>query len=365
MTRGASTRGSSSRTPLARSPSWRGEGRGKGVSFGLFALLLALILPAAAETAATGDPLAEVDGEAITAGEVENALGAPLRRLEEQIYALKRQALEALIAERLLAREAAERGITVRALLDAEVTAKAGPVSEQEIDAAYQAQEAQLKGNEAGLREQIRNRLLSQRLAAARRAFLESLRARSQVVIHLKAPPVFRVDVNVDGAPVKGPATAPVTLVEFSDFHCPFCKRVQPTLEKLLARYGERVQLVYRDFPIDQLHPQARKAHEAARCAHDQGKFWAYHDRLFANAPKASPEDLRAYAREVGLDMTVFERCLTSGTHQAAVQRDEDEGIRAGVTGTPAFFINGRLLSGAQPLESFVRLIEEELARVR
>jgi protein-disulfide isomerase len=236
------------------------------------------------------------------------------------------------------------------------------PVSEQEVEAAYRALKDQLRGDEATKRELIRTQLPGEKLAARRRAFLESLRAQAQVVVHLKAPPVFRVDVSTDGAPSRGPATAPVTVVEFQDFHCPFCKRVQPTLDQLVARYGERIRLVYRDFPIDQLHPQAHKAHEAARCAHVQGKFWPYHDLLYAKAPKAGPEELTTYARQAGLDVGAFERCLTSGSQRAAVQKDVDEGVRAGVTGTPAFFINGRLLSGAQPLESFVRLIDEELA---
>ncbi len=331
----------------------------------IFLLLLALTLPAGAATPAKSEPLAEVDGEAITAAEVEQAIGAPLRNLEEQIYTLKRQKLEALIADRLLAREAAKRGLTVQALLDAEVTAKVGLVTEQEIETFYQANKAKLKGEEATVREQIRGYLQNQKLAAQREALVQSLRAQAKIVVHLKAPPVFRAEVSADGAPFKGAATAPVTLVEFTDFHCPFCKQVQPTLAQLLAKYDGKVKLVYRDFPIDQLHPQARRAHEAARCANDQGRFWPYHDRLYANAPKGSPEDLRAYAREVGLDLPAFEQCFSSGKYQAAVQKDEDEGIRAGVTGTPAFFINGRLLSGAQPLEAFARLIDEELARAR
>jgi protein-disulfide isomerase len=129
----------------------------------------------------------------------------------------------------------------------------------------------------------------------------------------------------------------------------------------VLERYPDKVKLVYRDFPLDRLHPQARPAAEAARCADDQGKFWDYHDVLYANTPRAAPDDLRRYAQQVGLDITKFEQCVTSGVHKAAVQRDIDEGSRLGVTGTPAFFINGRPLEGAQPLETFVRLIEEEL----
>jgi protein-disulfide isomerase len=137
---------------------------------------------------------------------------------------------------------------------------------------------------------------------------------------------------------------------------------VQATLKQLLERYPGKVKLVYRDFPLDSLHPLARRASEAARCANDQRKFWEYHDAVFSHFPQASPEDLKTYADEVGLDVAKFESCLSDGVHKAAVQRDIDEGTRLGVTGTPAFFINGRLLSGAQPLEAFVKVIEEELA---
>ncbi len=338
--------------------------RGRGPVGLVLALLLALVLPAAAQTS-TNAPVAEVDGEAITAVEVEKAIGAPLNRLEQQIYELKRQRLDALITERLLAREAAKRGVSVQVLLDAEVAGKADGVTDQEIETAYQAQKAHVKGDEATVRAQIEAELKSQKLAARRQVFLRSLRSETRVIVNLQAPPIFRADVSTDGAPSKGSGTAPVTIVEFQDFHCPFCERVQPTLAQLVGRYGERIKLVYRDFPIDQLHPQARKAHEAARCAGGQGKFWRYHDVLFAKPKKSSPDDLKTYARDAGLDMNVFERCVNNATYRAAVQSDIEEGIRLGVTGTPTFFINGRLLSGAQPVERFVSLIEEELTRAR
>jgi protein-disulfide isomerase len=329
------------------------------------ALVMAPGVLGAAQAPAASAPLAEVDGERITAEEVEKAIAAQLSKLEEQIYDLKRQQVEALITERLLAREAAKRGVTIQALLDAEVTTQVALVTEQEIETFYQANKARLKGDEATVREQIRAHLQKQKLAAQRGTFVQSLRSQASVVVHLQAPAVFRAEVSVDGALFKGPATAPVPIVAFSDFHCPFCKRVLPTLGQLESQYGDKVKLVFRDYPLDNLHPAARKAHEAARCAHDQGQFWAYHDLLFANAPKASPEQLTTYAQAVGLDVAAFEQCVSSGTYQATVQRDIEEGTRVGVTGTPAFFINGRLVSGAQPLESFVRVIEEELARAQ
>jgi protein-disulfide isomerase len=171
-----------------------------------------------------------------------------------------------------------------------------------------------------------------------------------------------RVEISTQGAPVRGPAAAPVTLVEFSDFQCPFCKQSQATLKQLLAQYAGKVKLVYRDFPLDQLHPQARDAAEAARCANDQGKFWEYHDLLFAQSPEAGSGSLRRYAAQAGLDPVTFDRCLSSGIHREAVQRDVEEGTRLGITGTPAFFINGRPVLGAQQIEAFTRVIEEELA---
>jgi protein-disulfide isomerase len=312
---------------------------------------------------AAGDVLAEVDGIAITSEDVEKSLGAQLSKLEEQIYNLKRQRMEALINERLLANEAAKRGISVPALLDAEVTSKIGLVTEQEVEKTYQQNKAQLKGEESTVRDQIRGALQRNRLAAKREEFLSSLRSRASVVVNLKPPPVFRVSLSADGGPFKGPANAPVTIVEFSDFHCPFCRRVVPTLDQLANKYGNKIRLVFRDFPIESLHPGATKAHEAARCADEQGKFWAYHDKLFAGPPKSSPEIFKSLAVELGLDANNFANCVDSGKYSAAIKKDVEEGTRLGVTGTPAFFINGRMISGAQPLETFTRIIDDELSR--
>ena len=324
-------------------------------------LLLGLGMSSAAQAAS--EPLAEVDGVAITSEEVEKPLASQLSKLEEQIYNLKRQKLDALINEKLLGKEAAKRKLTVPALLDAEVTAKVSLVTEQEIEKFYQENKAQIKGEQTEVREKIRSYLQNQKLAAKREEFLRSLRGQAKVVVNLKPPPIQRIEVSIQGAPFKGGEKAPVTIVEFSDFHCPFCKRVVPTLAQLESKYGDKVKLVFRDFPIDSLHPGASKAHEAARCANEQGKFWAYHDKLFTNPPKSSPEIFKGFAKEVGLEPVAFETCLGSGKHQAAIKKDVEEGQRLGETGTPAFFINGRLLSGAQPLEAFARVIDEELAR--
>jgi len=329
----------------------------------LWILLLLIGLGFSPKAQAADEPLAVVDGVAISSEEVEKSLAGQLSKLEEQIYNLKRQKLDALINEKLLAKEALKRKLTVPALLDAEVTSKVGLVTEQEIEKFYQENKAQIQGEQAQVREQIRAHLQNQKLTAKREEFLRSLRRQAKVVVNLKPPPIQRVEVSVQGAPVKGSDKAPVTIVEFSDFHCPFCKRVVSTLAQLESKYGDKVKLVFRDFPIESLHPGASKAHEAARCAEEQGKFWAYHDKLFAGPASSSPELFNRFAKEVGLEAAAFETCLSSGKHQAAIKKDIEEGQRLGVAGTPAFFINGRLFTGAQPLEAFARVIDEELAR--
>ena len=338
----------------------------------VFVLLMSLRLiepaPAAQKSAAdpqaTPEAVAEVDGVPITNEQVEKALGLNLSKLQEQIYSMKRQALDALVSERVLANEAARRKITVTALIDAEVTSKVGLVTEGEIDKYYEANKAQFKGSLEQSREQIRTGLQNQKIQAQRNTFIQALKAKANVVVRLPAPAVQRVDVTIAGAPSKGPPNAPVTLVEFSDFHCPFCKQIEDnnTLTQLLSKYGDQLKMVWIDYPIDQLHPQARKAHEAARCAGDQGKFWEYHKVLYTGGPKTG-DQLKTVAQQVGLDMASFDACVTSNKHQATVQKDVDQGKRLAVTGTPTFFVNGRPLVGAQPLDAFIRVIDDEVAR--
>ena len=306
--------------------------------------------------------LAEVNGKEIAAEEIESALAVQLAQLEEQAYQLKRQQLDVLISERLLKQEAERRAMSLQALVDLEVTARAGTVNDKDIEAFYLANQSQIGGQlEANLKERIRSYLQNQRINARRDEYIQSLRAKAKIAVYLPLPGI-RIKAGIEGAPFKGSADAPVTIIEFSDFHCPFCSKVQSTLAQVLARYGDKVKLVYRHYPIDQLHPQARRAAEAAACANEQGKFWPYHDKLYAAGADASPGKLKSLAQLAGLDLQSFDQCLSGGKHRQAIQKDIDEAMRLGINGTPAFIINGRWLSGAHPLETFVRVIEEELA---
>jgi protein-disulfide isomerase len=176
---------------------------------------------------------------------------------------------------------------------------------------------------------------------------------------------VYRVPI--DGAPARGPADALVTIVAFSDFQCPFCSRVTPTLERILTEYGDDVRLVFRNNPLP-FHVHAQPAAEAALEAYAQrgdDAFWQMHDLLFANQTTLEREDLERFAGEVHLDMQRFRRALDQHTHAGAITADQDLARQLGATGTPSFFINGRNLRGAQPFESFQALIDTELAAAR
>ena len=306
--------------------------------------------------------VARVDGEAITAAELDRHLGVEADRLFQQLHEMRRSRLDSLIADRLVAREASKRGVSVDELMRTEVLSKVAPVTDAEVDGFYETNRARLP-DQPNIKDQIRAFLGSQRLNARQEEFIGSLRAAAKVSVSLDEPPLIRHSVSSEGAAARGPANAPVTIVEFSDFHCPFCRRVQPTLRDVLARYPNQVRLVYRDLPLDSLHPQARRSARAARCAGDQGKFWEYHDALYEGPSDASDATLQAAAAKVGLDASTFSSCLASEKHAEAVERDVEEATRLGAQGTPAFFVNGRFLNGAQPLEAFVDIIEDELRR--
>lgn len=175
------------------------------------------------------------------------------------------------------------------------------------------------------------------------------------------APPTgSKVEVSVDDDPSIGPEDAPVTIVEFSDFECPYCGKVVPTVKQILKEYEGKVRLVFRDFPLG-FHQNAQKAAEAAECADDQDKFWEYHYKLFENQKALDVSSLKQYAKDLGLDSSEFNTCLDSGKHEEEVKKDMAEGQSYGVSGTPAFFINGIKVSGAQPFGNFASIIDSEL----
>ena len=198
---------------------------------------------------------------------------------------------------------------------------------------------------------------------AAAAAQAQPAQAPAQAPAQQPTAPAPRLDaVSIDDDPILGDTDAPIVIVEFSDFECPFCARFrQQTFDQIIEQYGDDVQIVFRDFPLSQIHPRAQQSAEASECADDQGAYWEYHDVLFANQHALDTDSLIGYAEELGLDVEEFTECVESGKYTDEVLADYNEGLTYGVTGTPTFFINGVRLVGAQPFEAFQQIIEEEL----
>jgi protein-disulfide isomerase len=332
--------------------------------FAPISLLLAAILVSACQKV-DGAKIAEVNDRAILASDLQKYAGRELSAQRDNLYKLEKQKLEEYITAFLLTQEAKKRRVSVEAVLDQEVNSKILPVGDDEIGVFYKLNKARIAVDLDKAREQIRGYLHNQKIQAQKALFLKSLRSNAKVVTYLKPPPIFRAELSIAGEPFKGSEKARVTIVKFEDFHCPFCKQAQPTFNELLSRYNGQVRLVHKDLPLESLHPQARQAAEAARCAYEQGKFWEYHDKLYANSPKASADDLKSYGKEVGLNVDSFDRCFASGKYKAVVQKDLNEGAQLGLTGTPTFFINGREISGNLPLKAFEAIIDEELVTAK
>jgi protein-disulfide isomerase len=312
--------------------------------------------------AAGGSEVVAVVGDTqITMDEVDEK-GRQIRlQTYVELHNVREQAFQTLLAEALLEKEAASQGVDSEALIEKEIGAKIQPVTEEEMKAFYDQNSAQMQGQPYdALKERIRQYLTNQKQVEARSNFIDALETKYQAKVSFEP---MRMDVAVaDEDPKKGPTSAPIQIVTFSEFQCPYCQRVTPTLDRVVDTYGDQVQIVFRDFPLP-MHPQAHQAAQAAQCANAQGKFWQYHDKLFENQRALAPDNLKQYAQELGLDAGKFGTCLDSGEFQAEVDEDHVEGQRLGVTGTPAFFINGRFLNGAQPFEAFQQIIEDELDR--
>jgi protein-disulfide isomerase len=319
--------------------------------------LNALILLALMPIAAGAEELAIVGKQAISRAEVEEAVEDQLDELEAQRYEILRGGIDHLVARSLIEQEAASRGTTAEALQKTEIIDKAGEPTEAEIQKLYDDNRAQMEGQTLDqVKGQIVQYLKQGRMQTRAQALIAELKKKYPTKIMLRPK---TVEVGVGSRPLRGGDTAPVTIVEFSDYECGFCKRSEPTVKKVLELYGDKVRLAYRDFPLP-LHANARPASEAAHCAADQGEFWKYHDELMA-ASDLSVDTFKTIAKKTGLDEKKFEDCLAAERFDTKIDEDMAAGEAAGVTGTPAFFINGRMLEGAQPLEKFQEVIDEEL----
>ena len=299
--------------------------------------------------------VAMIGKDAITMADLDKAAG-------REIFELRERTLDNMISERVVKAVAAKSGMSEDDFLKKQVEAKVPTVSVEEAKKFFEENKARLPPQLASqefdaVKDTIVQGVTSQRRREAMGSIIEDIKSQAGVKVMLHAP---KVQVAADG-PAKGPKTAKVTIVEFSDFQCPYCSRGKKVMEEVVAKYGDKVRLVFRDFPLD-FHDKAQKAAEAGQCANDQGKFWAMHDWMFDNQQTLDIPALKGAAKTMGMDSTAFDSCLDSGKHAALIKKNTKDGQEAGVRGTPAFFVNGVFLSGALPFEKFKTEIDRALA---
>jgi protein-disulfide isomerase len=337
-----------------------------------FFLILAAV---ACGKSKSNETLARIGQEAITAEQVNKEAAKRIEDVEERfraaqndhetgLYQARIGAIESIVNEKIFTEMGKEMGISAEQAREKkyqEFVDKIPQPTEEEQRAFY-AQMQQQQNGQLEPFEKIQDRVIQyvrqQKAGPAAQAWYEDYKKQKGFKLLIEP---LRKDVEAKG-PSKGNPKAKVTIVEFSDFECPYCSRAEPTVAQVLSDYGDKVRLVYRDFPLE-FHQHAQKASEAAHCADEQGKYWDMHGRLFEAQQQLDVESLKKHARELKLDGAKFDKCLDSGAMEGVVKANFKAGRQAGVNATPAFFINGRMLSGAVPVDEFKKIIDDELTR--
>jgi protein-disulfide isomerase len=308
----------------------------------------------------------KIAGKNVTVGEIDAWIkdqlfkqttrgGNPLKT-----YEVRNRALEQMASEQALDAEAAKSGKDRDTLLKEEVEKRAA-VSDEDVQKYYDDNKERFRSMPfEKVAPAVKRQLLAQKQVAAMQEYVGALRQSLGYQNDL-APPRFEIAIGT--SPSQGPGDAPITLVEFSDYECPFCKSAEPIVKQVKERYPTQLRFVTKNFPLD-AHPKAKPAAEAAVCAAEQGKFWEYHDLLFDKAPQIDAPQLGTYAEQAGLDKAKFDECLAAHRGEPVVKADLEEGQKAGVSGTPAFFVNGVPLAGGRSLNDFAKAIDTELARL-
>ena len=305
--------------------------------------------------------LATVKGEPITSGDIEDSLKALVFDIQEQVYKLRKDELDLTINDTLLTQEAGRRKITTTALLDMEV--KPAAVTDAQAQTFFNENKERISGDFTESKDAIKRYLEQIEVRRAEGAFVEKLRAAASIQVFLTTPesPVF--SISTTNQPSLGKDNAPVTIIAFTDYQCPSCASMHPSLERVVKEYGDKVRLVARDFPLTQ-HAEAFKAAEAAEAAREQGKYWEYIQVLLKNQSLLTVDKLKGYATEVGLDRTRFDSALDTGKFKESVQLDIDDGIRLGLKGTPTLFVNGRRVS-VKSYEDLKALVDAALKNTK
>jgi len=310
--------------------------------------------------------VARWNGGQVTYGELHEKIASDLIRLEidylTQRYQKEGQTLEIMVTERLLEEEAKARGLAdIEALLTTEIKDKVPDPPEADLRAFYEQVKAR-----AGNRpyEELRDRILAEIRRPMEAKLYEDLVKgvldSKAAELELPYPDLPRIEVSADDDPFLGPKDAPVTIVQFAEFQCPYCGKAGEAIDQVLKEYDGKVRMVYRDFPLG-FHDRAIPAAVAANCAGEQDRYWEMHARLMDNQRALDDATLMSHAEAIGLDIARWQTCRADPAQVAEVEKDMADGSAAGVTGTPAFFVNGVMLSGAQPFSEFKAIIDREL----
>jgi protein-disulfide isomerase len=283
------------------------------------------------------------DGGELTYGELREKAAADLNKARveylKKAHQIEEQTLEGFVTQKIVEAKAEEKGLDEQAYIQTMVPEV--EVSDQEIQAFYEKNKARIPGGLEGSEDRIRSFLEGQQKRAGVKKALDKIQEEANLTLDLPGPDLPKASFELAGRPSKGADDATVTIVEFSDFQCPFCARATEPVEQILQKYPEDVKVYFLHFPLTTIHPNAKPAAIASECAHRQGQFWPMHDKMFENQQALTRENFEEWASEIGLDVAAFQACLDDEAVAERVDADMAMGEKAGVGGTPSFFING------------------------
>lgn len=302
-----------------------------------------------------GTVVIEIDGSKVTLQEFERRHPSTLFQARNTFHDTAVKALDEFVDELLLERQAKKENLTVDQLLERHVK-KMLPKDPSDDAIRVYLEGVDTQESFATAREKVIAFLRDKRMTKAKAEYVKSLRAQSNVAIRLSPP---RANISIENAQVSGRLSAPVTMIEYADYECPYCQQIAPQIEKLREEYKDKLTFAYKNLPLPN-HANAQKAAEAAQCAAAQGKFWEYHSHIYKTKEYSLPR-LKEDARTLKLDGEAFDKCVDSGEKAALVKAQFAEAQALSIPGTPAFFINGRFISGAVTYESLRQVVEDEL----
>jgi protein-disulfide isomerase len=282
--------------------------------------------------------------------------------LEKRRYELMMDKVNKVAQDRLIGAEAKKANMSTDEFISKKVVGGEVKISDKDIEKFIKEKRIPEQQVNAQIKDRIKEYLTQTKRQDAVTAYMAKLTKSNPVELYFKKPKVNVVVENGEGTPTWGPDTAKVKIVEFSDFQCPFCSKAADTVNELKKKYGKKIQIAFRHYPLPN-HPEARPTSEASMCVNEQStdKFWKFHDEAFKNQSKLQMADLEEYAKKVGANMDKFKECMNSKKYAQKVQADMEYGEKVGVRSTPSFFINGQIVAGALPVEAFSEIIDEEL----